>query len=257
MRIKRDNNYVNIIHFPGNSIDYFLKLIDLILHYNTVNLNPINESELTIFSCWTNDDKCILYQQCKNQNINLYNCLPKDYDKSQEWYMPNKIRFILDYLKNKVTTEITLILDGYDVLIMNTDDLLKKFKNQKYRILFNGTVGKYPLEDIEYIEDRDTFGAKKYFNAGCCIGYTKDLIKFYEECLEYIDIDNPIKSEQKIIRTAFSKYSNDKNQNFVYFEYIPNIFLTMSMINLVVKTDEIDTYEAKDADELYEINKNI
>ena len=31
----------------------------------------------------------------------------------------------------------------------------------------------------------------------------------------------------------------------------------MSMINLVVKTDEIDTYEAKDADELYEINKNI
>ena len=129
MRIKRDNNYVNIIHFPGNSINYFLQLIDLILHYNTVNLNPINESELTIFSCWTNDDKCILYQQCKNQNINLYNCLPKDYDKSQEWYMPNKIRFILDYLKNKVNTEITLILDGYDVLIMNTDDLLKKVKS--------------------------------------------------------------------------------------------------------------------------------
>ena len=249
---KYNGNQINIVHFPGEAFQDFDKTVKYI--FNSTNLNYINDSELTILSCWTDENKCILYQQLKKQGIKLYNCLPDNYDKTQSWYMPNKIRFILDYLKTKITTDIVLILDGYDVLILNTDTILEKFKNQKYRILFNGTVGKYPLEDIEYIENRDSLGYKKYFNAGCCIGYKEDLIKFYEECLNYIDIDNPLNSEQKVVRTAFSKYSNDKEQNFVYFEYEPNIFLTMSCIKVKFKKGCGCTWDAIDIEP---DNKNI
>ena len=227
LKVLNDNNVeVNVLHFQGKSREILKTYFNLIK--DRVVLDNIEDS-LSIVSCWTDYDKCYLYKQLKKFNINLINSLPDNYDISQPWDMRNKIRFYIDCLTNKVNTEYVMLLDGYDVLFTSTKDILTKFKSTGYRIIFNTTYNNYPPENIDYIEDRkNRVGFFQYFNAGCCIGYRQDLIKFYTQCLDYIDIPNPANSEQKILRHCFSNYSNDLNQKFVWLDTGRSIFHTMA-----------------------------
>lgn len=216
---------LNILHFCGGSKDAFPKTLANI--YYNCKLNPI-ESNLTLLSCWTDYSKCILNNQLtKNGIFELKNVIPEKYDYSKKWYMPFKISYILQYLINHVNTEYTLILDGYDTLFVSTDNIIEKFVSQEYKILFNATCNNYPNIEIDVIPNRESLGMHKYFNAGCCIGYTKDLIKFYSKALKYINYTNELNSEQFLLRHAFSEYSNIKNQTFVGIDYNSLIFRTM------------------------------
>lgn len=229
---------VNILHFQGGSINDFNKTFNFIK--NNALLNPI-PSNLSIISCWTDDSKCNLLYQCNINNIKLINAVPQDYDKLQPWNMLNKIIFYINALKN-VNTEYCVLLDGYDVLFCSTDNLIEKFKHKGYKIIFNTSFHNYPPEEIDIIYNRDLYGLFKYFNAGCCIGYRNELIKFYEECLEFINIKNKLNSEQKVLRHAFAKYSCNNNQNFIFFDFRKNIFHTMgnTIVNLI--PDEYKLY---------------
>ena len=217
---------VNVLHFQGKNVEVLNKTFNLVKQY--AKLDPI-EKDLTLVSCWTDNRKCHLYQQLLRQDIELINALPSNYDYSQQWDMRNKIRYYIDCLNTKVNTRYVMLLDGYDVVFASTKNILSKFKNLGYKIIFNTSFNNFPEEDIDYIENRDDLGFFKYFNAGCCIGYTKDVIKFYEECLNYINVYNPINSEQKILRYAFAKYSNDKNQRFIWVDKYRDIFHTMAL----------------------------
>jgi len=218
------NKPVNIVHFQGRTFDGFPKTIKIIQDYAQLK----NKYErLSIVSCWTDDSKCILKQQLDKFNIQLINALPNNYDFNSKWYMPNKIKYYIDCLENKINTKYVLILDGYDVLICTFDNLIHKFLKTKYRILFNATINNYPDEEIDILYNRNKYLPYAYFNAGCCIGYRDDLIKFYKEALEYINIKNIYNSEQKILRHAFAKYSNNPDQNFIGLDYKREIFLTM------------------------------
>lgn len=227
---KKTKQIINIIHLQGRTPEDFLKTIEII--QNTAEINLINDKKLSIVSCWTEDKKCILKQQLDRFNIQLINALPNDYDYSKDWYMPNKIKYYINCLENKINTEFVLLLDGYDVLISTFDNIINKFKKTNYRILFNATTNNYPNEEIDILYNRKKYLPYGYFNAGCCIGYRKDLIKFYKEALEYINIDNPYKSEQKILRHTFAKYSNDKYQKFIGIDYKRNIFSTMGLTTI-------------------------
>lgn len=222
---KKTNEIVNIIHLQGKTIESFPKTIEII--QNTAEINPINDKKLSIVSCWTEDKKCILKQQLDRFNIKLINALPNNYNYLSNWYMPNKIKYYINCLENQIETEYVLILDGYDVLVNTFDNIINKFKKTNYRILFNATHHNYPNEEIDILYNRKKYLPYGYFNAGCCIGYRKDLIKFYKESLEYINIYNPYESEQKILRHTFAKYSNDKYQKFIGIDYKQNIFSTM------------------------------
>ena len=230
MSIKVLNNNdkeVNVLHFQGKNVDILWRTFALVKNY--CKLDPI-EDNISLVSCWTDDSKCNLYQQLKNNNIELINAIPNNYDYTQEWNMINKIKFYIDCLENKVNTKYVMLLDGYDVLFTSTKDILKKFKKTRYRIIFNTSYNNYPEENIDYIENREErLGFFHYFNAGCCIGYREDLIRFYKECLDFVYIYNPLQSEQKILRHCFGKYSGDKNQKFIWLDYKREIFHTMAL----------------------------
>lgn len=215
---------INLLHFQGTSMNDYKKTTNFI--YKNIDLDPI-ENDLEIASCWTDEYKCILYNQLKKNNIELINVLPKNYDYSKQWDMRNKIRYYIDYLRNTKSKYI-ILLDGYDVLFVNTNNIISKFESYGYDILFNSSHNRYPDEEVEVIENREEkLGFFQYFNAGCCIGYRESLLKFYLECLNYINIENPNRSEQLIVRKAFAKYSNDDNQRFIWVDNNRDIFHTM------------------------------
>lgn len=224
--LNKFNKEVNILHFQGKNISLMPKTVNAV--YKKAKLYNLNNN-IAIVTIFTNKKKAILAHQLEKNHIQYFNALPNDYDYSQEWYMPNKIKYFINILE-KIDSKVILILDAYDVLISSFDNIYEKFINQKYRILFNATYNNFPDEEIDYIENREQYDDwHKYFNAGCCIGYKEDLIRFYSECLEFINIENKLNSEQKIVRTCFAKYSNNKNQNFVWIDFKRNIFNTIGM----------------------------
>jgi hypothetical protein len=195
-----------------------------------VQITPADFDQLAIISTWTDAQSCCLLQQCIKNNISIYNCVPDNYDTTQEWYMPNKIKFFLNLLE-KITQPYILFLDGYDVLLTHLDDILNKFKEFNYDILFNPSCNNYPDVLIDIIPNRTQKGVYRYFNAGCCIGKREALIKFYKEALEYIDIANPLNSEQFIMRHAFAKYSKDPIQRFIGIDHDCRIFQSMGVLD--------------------------
>ena len=205
--LNNNNKEVNVLHFQGKNVDILWRTFALVKNY--CELDPI-EDYLSLVSCWTDNNNCYLYQQLKKNNIELINALPYNYDYTQKWNMINKIKFYIDCLENRVNTKYVMLLDGYDVLFTSTKDILKKFKKTGYRIIFNTSYNNYPEENIDYIENREEkLGFFHYFNAGCCIGYREDLIRFYKECLDFVYIYNPLQSEQKVLRPKILKIDNN------------------------------------------------
>lgn len=222
--LNRNNITPNILHFHGKNKEQLSKTFNLI--YENADFNNQNIDNLTIYSTWTDEEKCCLLQECNRNNVIIHNIVPNDYDNTQKWYMPNKIKFFIEQLE-KCTTDYVLFLDGYDVLITHLDDIIEKFKSFNSKIVFNTSCNNYPNIHIDTVYNRKNMGTYRYFNAGCCIGYKDDLLKFYKETLNYITVDNPLNSEQLIMRYAYKKYSNDKNQNFIKLDYNSIIFQSM------------------------------
>jgi hypothetical protein len=238
MKITNEKGYTpNVLHFHGCNINQLQKTFFTIFEKHIVN-NDYDKSRLKIVSTWTNAESCWLYRQCEKNNIDLVNCVPVNYDKNQTWYMPNKIKYFIDILENS-NEEIVLFLDGYDVLLTHLDDIIERFENQPYRILFGPSCNNYPNVEIDKIYNRSNMGAYRYFNAGCVIGYREDLLKFYREAWNYNWVNNPWNSEQLIMRVAFSKYSSDKNQTFVGIDYKCVIFQSMGILDSTFNADSV------------------
>ena len=227
--VKLINNFggtPNILHFHGKNKG------ELPSTFNRVEKEAVltkPDDRIAIVSTWTNKEDCCLYQQCKKFGIGVINCVPDDYDTTQPWYMPNKIKFFINTLE-KIDKDIVLFLDGYDVLITSFDGILDKFFKSGYEILFGPSCNNYPDVSLDVLYGRSELGLYRYFNAGCCIGYRESLLKFYKEALEYVDVFNPKNSEQLVMRYAFAKYSNDKKQKFINIDNKCEIFQSMGYI---------------------------
>ena len=231
---------VNILHFQGKNLEQFVNTSMLI--YELCKLDSLEE-DLSVVSCWTDYEKCILGQQFRNNNLTLHNALPGDYDLSQPWDMRNKIKFYINYLEYNIDTDIVILVDAYDVLFPSTKDIVKKFKEQPYHILFNSTVNNFPFVNIDKIPNRleqDRFAP--FFNAGCCIGYRYDLIRFYQECYNLVNIPNEFESEQYILRHVFSNYSEYPNKVFVGIDFKRNIFNSMGFMMSNYNSEENTIY---------------
>ena len=235
--LDQNNNTPNILHFHGHNLDQLPKTFNAVLYKHQVNTN-YDKDRMDIVSCWTDEERCVLLQQCKANNIELHNAVPDDYDRKQNWYMPNKIRFFIQYLE-KCDKEIVVFLDGYDVLITQLNDILEKFYSFGYRIVFGPSCNNYPESNVDKVYQRCKKGTYRYFNAGCCMGYREDLLKFYKESLEYIDIPNPWNSEQYVMRHAWAKYSNNPNQNFITVDWNGTIFKSMGVTDSSVDANTI------------------
>ena len=226
----------NIVHFQGSSsvaFDTFLK--DL---WNR-QLKSVPE-DLTIISIWTDSNKCVLYQQLQKNNIPIINCyIPTE----ESWTNPYKIKCILNQLKN-IKTKYTLILDGYDVVINNFDNLILKFKTFNAGIVFNASKNNYPgyYEDAPMKQHSSKF---RYLNAGCCIGYTDKLIEFYELVNKQYESEptNKWNSEQLIVRKVFKDYCNyTDDYNLVKLDTECSIFQTFGQIMYKMRNDYVLIY---------------
>lgn len=232
--INHNGHRPNVLHFHGDNINQLPKTFKYV--YDECPVSGYDYSKLAIVSTWTDDDRCWLLKQCNKHYIPLINCVPKDYDKTQPWYMPNKIKFFLETLDN-IDQEYVMFLDGYDVLLTGLDDIIQKFEDSKYDIVFGPSCNNYPDVLVDVIPFRTKKGVYRYFNAGCCIGKKESLKKFYRECLNYIDIPNPLQSEQLVIRHAFAKYSSDLNQTFIGVDHECKIFQSMGVLDCNVDYD--------------------
>lgn len=233
------NHTANVLHFHGQNITQLSRTFGTIYNEHIVN-SEYNKHELAIVSTWTDDNKCYLFQQCKRFDIPLINCVPVDYDITQTWYMPNKIKWFIQVLE-RTKQDIVMFLDGYDVLLTHLDDILERFKTQPYKILFGPSCNNYPDVRIDRIPLRTKKGTYRYFNAGCVIGYREDLLKFYKEALDFVTLPNPWNSEQFILRHAFAKYSSDEKQNFIGVDFNCEIFRSMGVTDssVNIQTSEI------------------
>lgn len=163
-------------------------------------------NDVTVITCSNRSDRIgLLIPQLKRSGIPYINIVPKDIP----WDNTMKIPYIVQALK-MVTTKYVLILDAFDVLLAgDNSNILEVFNTFGKKLVFNASKNRYPKVDIESIPNRDQLGAFKYVNAGCCIGETTYTLSFYEKCLGILDIDNPTKSEQLIVRHVF----NDEQDN--------------------------------------------
>lgn len=137
-----------------------------------------------------------------------------------KWNNAKKVGFIIKALK-KTKQPYALILDGADVCIMSDlSGIVDRFKTYGKDIIFNATIWAYPKMEIDHVKNREQYGKYCHLNAGCCIGKTDALLKFYTEVQKVIKADkckNP--SEQYYVRQVF-----DKHQDTVFFDYDCRIF---------------------------------
>ena len=227
----------NILHFQGRShimAEMFEKQIDDTMQSKFEGF-PEN---VTVITTFTEKDASPLVYQLENNNVSYINSYKEEYGS---FVMTDKIMYIVNALK-EVKTELVLILDGYDVLIQNFDNLLANFKDYNTRMLFNASKNNYPVVQIDQMPFRDYIGQFNHFNAGCAIGYTEDFLKFYSEAQELMNQEgffNPYNSEQYILRHIFAKYSEhmlDK-EPYISIDYACKVFLALSQAYVFPKKE--------------------
>lgn len=217
MKYYSHTNYpIQIAHFAGQSrIDSH----DVLEAGKQTNFyKPYNVEIISIITrSYLGDDNTTLDYQLRLNNISYLNPAKNYIGK---WSNPKKVGFIIKALK-QCKQEYALILDGADVCIMSDlSDIVERFKTYDKEILFNATIRRFPKCEIDHVENREQYGKYCYFNAGCCIGKTSALLKFYEEVQRVIKADkhrNP--SEQYYVRQVFAKH-----QDTVFFDYDCKIF---------------------------------
>lgn len=200
-----NNEPVNILHFLGvGKAKYENQQMIKILRENELSL-PENITLITVVD-HKNVDNALLIKQLNAMEIPFIN--PAEDLIVERFENTDKIGLILDALQN-VDTEYCLILEGLDVVITNLDDIMDKYLALGKDIIYNATNINYPDVDVETIENRESLGSYKYFNAGCCIGKTSALLDFYNECaIELSGCDGSDKyyhSEQYHVRKAFDR----------------------------------------------------
>ena len=179
---------------------------------------PYNVEIISIITkSYLNDDNTALDYQMRRCKVDYINPAKNYIGK---WNNTKKVKFILKALK-QCKTEYVLILDGADVcIISDLSDIVERFKTYDKDIIFNATIRRFPQVEIDHIPNRELLGKYCYFNAGCCIGKTKALLEFYQECQKVIRTDrhkNP--SEQYYVRQVFNKH-----QDKVFIDYDCKIF---------------------------------
>ncbi|MBQ0112301.1 MAG: hypothetical protein KBT03_04140 [Bacteroidales bacterium] len=212
-----NNESILIGHFPGKSR---IESADILEKYKkTKFMKPFGVQFISIITPdYLKNGACLDFQ-LKRNGIEYLN--PAKYDYFGKWSMPKKIKYIIKALK-QTKEPYALILDGADVCIMNEDltSMIEKFKSYNKKIIFNATIWAYPKTNIDIIENREQYGRFCHLNAGCCIGETKALLEFYEECQQLVNNDKiGSNSEQYYIRQVFNNH-----QDTVFFDYDCKIF---------------------------------
>lgn len=214
----------NICHFQGRSL----------FAYSAIRMELLNKDiskpqGIGLITFFNNKNMAILAQQLDKNRISYINGFDSHDGK---WDNRDKVGYAIRAL-SKCDDEIVILCDANDVLIYSFDNIIEKFLKSGKNILFNATTNNYPNILIDKVTNRDFLGRFRFFNAGCCIGFKKDLTKFYTECQDFLNTKpyNPWKSEQLILRKIFAEYL-DNNNFTIGYDYNCDIFQTFANTQL-------------------------
>jgi len=97
---------------------------------------------------------------------------------------------IIDYLRNCDMSDIVMMIDGFDVLVLaSPNEILQKFKSMKCQVLFSCSHcsrgqpdnNSFTYQNIAFPSVKKYFQSNKDYilNAGTVMGYSKQLLQLY------------------------------------------------------------------------------
>lgn len=168
---------INILHWNGfykddNDIKYKL--------FSELSLNKIYKPNwLDIIICYTDRNKALLANQLELSNISYINPIVKT-NNFIKAYKPIYYYGALKECKN----EYTIIMDAYDVVIINFNDIIEKLSIYNRQLIYNAQCYDFPPINLEYDVGCPNNTYNK-INSGVVFGKTKDLKEFYKGFSEY------------------------------------------------------------------------
>lgn len=156
------------------------------------------------------------------------------------------ITLILNELKKYKENDIIVIVDSYDLLLLEEPSkLLTKYKNKSNKKILIGSEGHCVINCYKEIVEKCNLHSKNnenYPNTGLVIGPKKLLIDAYEYCLKHGNNDDQIglsKYASENCDNVVLDYENDIILNY----YVQNIMsphlININLPNVIIKNNRI------------------
>ena len=95
---------------------------------------------------------------------------------------------LLDYLRQCDPMEVVCLFDGYDVIVLGTEDeIMSKFLDFKCDILLSTETKSHYLYRFFSWYQNGGKCKKRYLNGGCYMGYAKSLLQLLYYSMKYYD----------------------------------------------------------------------
>lgn len=120
----------------------------------------------------------------------------------------DKIKYMIEYIKDYQDNDIICFIDAYDVIVSNIEDIYKKFIKYNCNILFSSEFICYPYSNIDRYTNINLKTNFKYLNSGGYIGYKKNLYEML--------ISKPLEEIELLC-------NNGGDQNFFTHYYLNNL----------------------------------
>ena len=162
-----------IEHFPFHEIKGYIKTSN-----NRTELNK--NISLTIITSFTDRSKAILASQLEDNNIEYINA-SSNVDNFIKAFKPI---YYSDALKD-VNTEYVLIIDSYDTVINNIDNMPSCLEHYNKNIIYSSWNVHFPTYfNVDFSVPHEN--KRKYLNSGVLFGKTIDVKKYYDDLSTYI-----------------------------------------------------------------------
>jgi len=135
-----------------------------------------------------------------------------------------KYNLLREFIKTLPKTDIIIFVDGYDVLLLNLDNIVSKFKSFKKPIVVSSENQNVDFL-LSYFKNRIFYGAQ---NTGCYMGYVWGFEKFFEfYCSEFDCMDNSLDDQRTMGWLLYHSKNKNKVQNLIAIDTDMKIFYTI------------------------------
>lgn len=209
------NTTPNIFHFPGGSINHIDVNKQLFNRLQKIQNYKRLDKNITLIT-WNSYQESSWIEEYCQRNCDNYFILGKNI---KNWEYVLKLH-LLDEVLEKTTTDFILCLDAYDVFILNSNNIIKKFLKFNCNALFNSAYDFFPhhltqnesITDIAFnFQHNLTANENKYLNSGAFI-FNKQFIpqlKFIISSIANFDTFNSY-LKKKFIPKGWNKFASPK-----------------------------------------------
>ena len=141
----------------------------------------------------------------------------------------DKVKATIDFCKDKNDDDLILFVDGFDSVVLHTDDLIEKYKSFNVPLIFSHDIKQSSITS-KYMHDVIFNTCQSVsLNSGMYIGPPKEIINFWKDIK--IDDDDQIYATKKCNELDKNKIIIDTEYK-LFFNYLVNDKETMSKIKI-------------------------